>query len=105
VALGIGPRDQETRTKCSGTPAPPLATTGMEQSLSDGSEHFEVEPASRAVGIHRVHDDLAGTKTLAFAYPFEKVEPGGAASTMTGHLEPAGGVACASPIHGENDAL
>ena len=70
------PPNRIASARCSGQPAPPLATTGTETASRNGSRDLQVVAVLRAVGIHRGQHDLAGPQAFDLAGPGDGFQAG-----------------------------
>ncbi len=86
-------------------PAPPGGDDGDRHGRADQPDQVEVEAGLRAVGVHRVEQDLAGAEVDRTSRPLDRVEPRGLAAAVGGDLEARVGARGAARVEREHEHL
>src|SRR5690606_28657894 len=78
---------------------------GYARELADRGDQLEVEALFGAVGVDRVHEELAGAALNRLARPLERIDIGLAATAVGRHDEAARRVRCTLDVEREHEAL
>ena len=94
----------DRRREVGGLPGTPAGDDRNRGDSANRRDQLEVEPSQRAVGVHRVQQDLTGTQLGRLGRPRDHVDPGALPTAVSRDLE-AGRRRSTSRVDGQHDAL
>src|SRR3954462_9050355 len=95
----------DNRREMLGRPRSPACDERHADDSAYGARQLEVEAGLRAVGVHRVEQDLPHTELLTFARPFDGVNACAPATAVGRHLEAGRRTGRATRIDGQDEHL